>query len=410
MNNNRLDHHKRPARSRLRLAAVVAAGALVFASCASDDGDAAADADQTTTTQASTTTEAMVDDGAMGDMMGAFGPACGAVPADGEGSFAGMADDTAATAASNNPLLSTLVDAVVAADLVDTLNSDGPFTIFAPTNDAFAAIDPEILDAVLADKDLLTAVLTYHVVPGDNDAAALSGGTFATVEGGEVSLGADGTTVNDSHVICSDVPVANGTVHIIDSVLLPQVALDAIAAMTDDSMGGDSMGGDSMGESAMMPSGPACGAVPADGEGSFAGMADDTAATAASNNPLLSTLVDAVVAADLVDTLNSDGPFTIFAPVNDAFAALPEDQLAAVLADQDLLTSVLTLHVLAGERLSSAELIEAGSAQTVNGETITFTADGDSVLVNGTATTLCMDVQTANATVHIIDSVLLPSS
>ena len=387
--------NKPRSRTGRRFVAAVAAASLLVAACSSDD----AAVEDPTTTEAAMEDDAM-DDDAMGDMLGAFGPACGAVPADGEGSFAGMADDTAATAASNNPLLSTLVTAVVEADLVDTLNSDGPFTIFAPTNDAFAAIPEDILAAVLADKDLLTSVLTYHVIGGDNDAEALSGGTFATVEGGEVTLGADGTIVNDANVICSNVPVANGTVHIVDSVLLPQVALDAIAAMT----------GDAMAEGELMPTGVACSAVPADGEGSFAGMADDTAATAASNNPLLSTLVTAVVEADLVDTLNSDGPFTIFAPVNDAFSALPADQLDAVLADKDLLTSVLTFHVIAGDSLSSADLIAAGSATTVNGDELTFSADGDALSINGAASTLCMDVPTANATVHIIDSVLLPSS
>ena len=394
-------------RTGRRFVAAVAAAGLLVASCASDD----AAIDEPITTEAAMEDDSMEEGDAMGDMLGAFGPACDAVPADGEGSFAGMADDTAATAASNNPLLSTLVTAVVEADLVDTLNSDGPFTIFAPTNDAFAAIPEDILAAVLADKDLLTSVLTYHVVGGDNNAAALAGNSFATVEGGEVTLGADGTMVNDANVICSDVPVANGTVHIVDAVLLPQVALDAIAALTGGAMEDDSaMEEGAMEEGVLMPTGAACSAVPTEGEGSFAGMADDTAATAASNNPLLSTLVTAVDAAGLVDTLNSDGPFTIFAPVNDAFAALPEDQLAAVLADTDLLTSVLTLHVIGGESLSSADLIAAGSATTVNGEELTFAADGDALSVNGAASTLCMDVPTANATVHIIDAVLLPSS
>ena len=394
---NKLEAPK--SRTSRRFIAALAAGGLFLAACGSD-ADTAADAPTTTVEEA-------MEESAMGDMLGAFGPGCSAVPADGEGSFAGMADDTAATAASNNPVLSTLVTAVVEADLVDTLNSDGPFTIFAPTDDAFAAIDPDILAAVLADKDLLTSVLTYHVVGGDNDAEALAGGTFTTVEGGDITLGAEGTTVNDANVICSNVPVANGTVHIVDSVLLPQVALDAIASLTGDAMEDDAMEEDAMADVELMPTGAACSAVPTEGEGSFAGMADDTAATAASNNPLLSTLVTAVVEADLVDTLNSDGPFTIFAPTNDAFAAIPEDQLAAVLADKDLLTSVLTFHVIGGESLSSAELIEAGSATTVNGAELTFAADGDALTVNG-ATSLCMDVPTANATVHIIDGVLLP--
>ena len=174
--------------------------------------------------------------------------------------------------------------------------------------------------------------------------------------------------------------------------------------MTTEPMTTEPMTGD-----ATEPSGPLCAAIPADGEGSFAGMTDDPAATAASNNPALSTLVTAVGEAGLVDTLNSDGPFTIFAPSNDAFAAIPPADLEAVLADTDLLTSILTLHVVAGERLSSTDLAEAGSATTVNGADITFEAAGDgSLMVNGQATVGCADVQTANATVHIIDAVLMP--
>ena len=168
-------------------------------------------------------------------------------------------------------------------------------------------------------------------------------------------------------------------------------------------------GDDATGAEMMEPSGPLCDAVPTDGQGSFAGMTDDPAATAASNNPVLSTLVTAVDAAGLVDTLNGDGPFTIFAPTNDAFAAIPPADLDAVLADTDLLTSILTLHVIAGEELSSTELAEMGSATTVNGEDITFeTAADGSLMVNGQATVGCADIQTANATVHIIDAVLMP--
>jgi transforming growth factor-beta-induced protein len=157
-----------------------------------------------------------------------------------------------------------------------------------------------------------------------------------------------------------------------------------------------------------MPFGPACSAVPADGEGSFGGMADDPAATAASNNPVLSTLVTAVTQAGLVDTLNGDGPFTIFAPTNDAFAAIPPTDLDAVLADQDLLTSILTYHVVAGESLSSTDLIAAGSVDTVNGGSLEITDVDGTLTVNGVPT-VCMDVPTANATVHIIGGVLMPS-
>ena len=372
----------------------VASFALIAAACGSDATDSAPATDAPMSTEAPMTTEM---DEEMAD--GPFGPACDAVPADGEGSFAGMTDDTAATAASNNPLLSTLVTAVSEAGLVDTLNSDGPFTIFAPTNDAFAAIPAADLEAVLADQELLTSILTYHVVAGESlDAAALgSAGSAETVNGAMLEFGADGTTVNGVDVLCSNVVTANATVHIIGEVLMPP---------TDEM---DEMEEGEMEEGAMMPIGPLCSAVPADGEGSFAGMTDDTAATAASNNPVLSTLVAAVQAAGLVDTLNSDGPFTIFAPANPAFDALPAGTLDAVLADTDLLTSILTLHVVAGEQLSSADLAELDSVTTVNGADITLeVADDGTLMVNGQASVGCADIQTANATVHVIDAVLMP--
>jgi uncharacterized surface protein with fasciclin (FAS1) repeats len=189
-------------------------------------------------------------------------------------------------------------------------------------------------------------------------------------------------------------------------------AATTAAPATTEAMGTDTTAtDDSMADDAMMgASGPGCAAVPTDGEGSFNGMANDPAATAASNNPLLSTLVSAVSAAGLVDTLNGDGPFTIFAPTNDAFAKIPAADLDAVLADTDLLTSILTYHVIAGEQLSADDLIAEGSATTVNGAELTFTEGADGALMVNDATTVCMNVPTANATVHIIDTVLMPAS
>ena len=158
------------------------------------------------------------------------------------------------------------------------------------------------------------------------------------------------------------------------------------------------------------PFGPACSSVPASGSGSFDGMAQDPAATAASNNPLLSTLVTAVTKANLGDTLNGPGPFTIFAPVNDAFAAVPAADLNALLADPDALTKVLTYHVIAGEQLNVADLVKMGKATTVEGQDLTFTAGpDDGLMVNGVEA-ICMNVPTANATVHIISGVLMPPS
>ena len=178
---------------------------------------------------------------------------------------------------------------------------------------------------------------------------------------------------------------------------------DSTDAMTDST--------DAMGDgAALAPSGPLCSAVPADGAGSFAGMTEDPAATAASNNPALSTLVTAVQAAGLVDTLNSDGPFTIFAPANPAFEAIPPADLDALLADKEALTKVLTYHVVQGEKLSSEDLAGMDSVDTLGGTVQLSFADGVLTLNDGQATVGCADVQTANATVHIIDGVLMPES
>jgi uncharacterized surface protein with fasciclin (FAS1) repeats len=175
--------------------------------------------------------------------------------------------------------------------------------------------------------------------------------------------------------------------------------------MATDDMADDEMADDGAMEMAM-PEGPGCAAVPEDGAGSFDGMAQDPVATAASNNPALSTLVTAVGEADLVDTLNTGGPFTVFAPVNDAFAAIPEADLQAILADQEQLTSILTYHVVA-ERIEADEL--GGTYTTVNGAELTVMGDGPGFEVGDAgATVVCAGVQTANATVYLIDAVLLP--
>ncbi|NEM06718.1 fasciclin domain-containing protein [Geodermatophilus normandii] len=160
------------------------------------------------------------------------------------------------------------------------------------------------------------------------------------------------------------------------------------------------------------PFGAGCTAVPADGEGSFSGMTDDPVATAASNNPVLSTLVQAVTAANLVDTLNTTDDITVIAPANPAFEAIPADQLQAVLADQATLTQILTHHVIPG-RLSPDQL--AGTHTTVAGDEVTIEGSGEDFTVAQTVTgtpasVICGNVQTANATVYIVDQVLAPAA
>lgn len=161
--------------------------------------------------------------------------------------------------------------------------------------------------------------------------------------------------------------------------------------------------------------GPACGQIPSEGEGSSEGMADDPVATAASNNPVLSTLVSAVMQAELVDTLNSVEAATVFAPANSAFEKVPEEQLNALLADKDLLTTVLTYHVAGGEQLDAQALADAGEVDTLPEDLgpLGISVDGETVTVEANASeaeVVCGNVETSNARVHIIDTVLLPQS
>ncbi len=160
------------------------------------------------------------------------------------------------------------------------------------------------------------------------------------------------------------------------------------------------------------PFGAGCSAVPTEGEGSFTGMTDDPVATAASNNPVLSTLVQAVVQANLVDTLNSAQDVTVIAPANPAFEAIPADQLQAVLADDAQLTAILSHHVIEG-RLAPDELV--GTHTTLAGDEVTVEGSGEDLTVAQTVTgtpasVVCGNVQTANATVYIIDQVLKPQA
>ncbi|MFE1344125.1 fasciclin domain-containing protein [Streptomyces sp. NPDC058757] len=205
--------------------AVTAAVALPFslAACSDSGSDTkaapTAAAGDEAKTQTSTPSEAPMT----GDQP--FGPACAGVPKEGAGSFDGMAKDPVATAASNNPALSTLVTAVTKAGLVDTLNNAENITVFAPTNDAFAKIPKADLDKVLADKDMLTKVLTYHVVGEKLTPKQLENGTFETLQKGTITTQGSGEdyTVNDtSKVVCGNVKTSNANVYIIDTVLMPK--------------------------------------------------------------------------------------------------------------------------------------------------------------------------------------------
>jgi uncharacterized surface protein with fasciclin (FAS1) repeats len=197
---------------RTGIAAIALSSALGLAACGGNDssstaGDASSPAADTSNTASQT-----------------FGAGCSAVPATGAGSFNGMATAPVASAASANPLLSTLVAAVTKAGLVDTLNSQKSLTVFAPTNDAFGAIPPKTLKAVLADKPTLTKILTYHVIAGALSPDQLSG-THKTLEGEKLTISGDDPDfvvgTQKASIVCGNVKTANATVYIVDSVLMP---------------------------------------------------------------------------------------------------------------------------------------------------------------------------------------------
>ena len=210
-------------RTRTALAGVLAAVALGTAACGSSSTASPGSTAPTSAAAAATLSDSMT--GSATSASAPFGSACASVPTTGAGSFSGMAQDPVATAASNNPALSTLVTAVKAAGLVDTLNSANGITVFAPANSAFAAMDQVTLKKALADpKGLLTTVLTYHVVSGRLSPDMLAG-DHKTLQGGTVSVTGSGTdfTVNGSaKVVCGNVQTANATVYIIGGVLIPK--------------------------------------------------------------------------------------------------------------------------------------------------------------------------------------------
>ena len=205
--------------------AVAAAAMLPLALTACSDSDSKDKASGSASSAASKGSDMASPSDDMADSDKPFGSACASVPKDGAGSFDGMAKDPVATAASNNPALSTLVTAVKKAGLVDTLNNAQNVTVFAPTNDAFSKIPKADLDKVLNDKAQLTKILTYHVVGQKLAPKDLENGSFDTLEKSKLMTSGSGESykVNDSaNVVCGNVKTANANVYIIDSVLMPK--------------------------------------------------------------------------------------------------------------------------------------------------------------------------------------------
>jgi transforming growth factor-beta-induced protein len=270
--------------------------------------------------------------------------------------------------ASNNSDFSILVTALQTAELVEALQGEGPFTVFAPTDAAFADL-LEALDITaeeLLGQSGLADVLLYHVVSGQVMSTDLTDGQMAeTLNGQSITVDLDGgVKINESNVTTPDIEATNGVIHVIDQVLIPEgFELDMEEEMDIVDIA----------------------------------LADEN----------FSILVAALQQADLVGALQGEGPFTVFAPTNDAFAALLEalDISAEQLLLQPELSEVLLYHVVSG-KVMSTDLTNGLVAETLNGESVTFDLS-DGVKVN-MSTVIGADVEASNGVIHVIDTVLVP--
>ena len=252
---------------------------------------------------------------------------------------------------------STLVTALQAAGLVDTLKGDGPFTVFAPTDEAFAKLPAGTVEALLADIPALTDILLYHVANGKALAADVVGlSTVDTLNGIPVKVTVtDGKVfLNESQVVITDIAADNGVIHVIDSVLLPPKDIVDIAVE----------------------------------DGRF------------------TTLAAALQAAGLVETLKGEGPFTVFAPTDEAFAKLPEGTVEALLADIPALTDILLYHVAEGRQFT-ADVVKLDKIATAQGKSATISLMDGAAKIDG-AQIVLTDILAANGVIHVIDSVILP--
>jgi transforming growth factor-beta-induced protein len=280
-------------------------------------------------------------------------------------------------------ILSTLVTAVTEAELVETLQGDGPFTVFAPTNTAFDALPEGTLDSLLLPENQaqLADVLTFHVVAGEFLASDLSDGQrLTTVQGDDlvVYIQNGEVTVNGAVVSTTDAVSSNGIFHVIDSVVLPPADTATV--------------------------------------GDAALLRTDHIVTNAVKVDDLSTLVTAVTAAELVETLSDEtASYTVFAPVNAGFDALPAGTLDTLLEPANIadLQGVLTYHVVEGS-YSAAQLYDGQTLTTLNGEDLTVSVTPAGVQLIGAesdniVTVAIADIFNSNGVVHAIDGVLLPA-
>jgi uncharacterized surface protein with fasciclin (FAS1) repeats len=338
-----------------------------------------------------------------------------------------MSNRTIAEIAMANDDLSTLVAAVKAADLVNTLQSDGPLTVFAPTNEAFSELPPAVVNALMepGNKEMLTNILTYHVaqekvMADDLDVGIRASGenklAGTTINGDfTASIFNDGVVLEDAKgrnakIVKADIVASNGVVHVIDRVLLPEnVDLDML-------MKNNGMTGNDMSNSQTM-------STTRSASNRSSSMADNTIVDVAAGNSDFSTLVTAVQAADLANLLKTNTEFTVFAPTNDAFDQLPEGTVEDLTQERnkEKLQNILKYHVVAG-KITAEDLMQQlenrrGEGyfriQTIGGESLYAFMDGDKVMLTGGASgkdveIVQTDVMASNGVIHAIDGVLMP--
>lgn len=265
--------------------------------------------------------------------------------------------DTAVKAGTFN----TLAAALKAAGLVEALKGAGPFTVFAPTDAAFAKLPPGTVEELLKpeNKGRLASILKYHVVSGKVVSKDVRTGSVATLDGQRIDIVAEGgkVKIDGATVTKADIDCSNGVIHVIDTVILPSdknIVQTAVAA------------------------------------GSF------------------KTLAKLLAAADLVSALEGDGPFTVFAPTDEAFAKLPKETVESLLRpeNKEKLAGILKYHVVSG-RVFSGDAVKAGSAKSLQGSSPRITSTGGSVSVDG-AKVVSADIDATNGVIHVIDTVIMP--
>jgi len=302
---------------------------------------------------------------------------------------------------------STLIAAIDAAGLGETLEGEGPFTVLAPTDAAFEAAFEALgitAEELLANP-ALADILTYHVLPQEADSqlvATLDGSSVATVNGQSVDVNVvDGQVmINEATVVSADLVADNGIVHVIDGVLLPPDVAEALGvAMADD-----------MEEETTTTTE----ATTTTTEAMDPTIAEIVVAAATGDSPEFTVLLAALETAGLVDALNGEGPFTVFAPTDAAFGALLEElgvTAEELLANPDL-ANILLYHVVSGEFLA-ADVIDLAPVDVptlYEENTISIAVVDGSVVINDVATVTSPDVMASNGVIHVIDAVLVPAS